>query len=374
MGTIKQRLTCTYAFFQLKKMLRKSLLFGTAALAAPIAYFQMLCYQEKEHFKGSTKKFNDVFDPDQTNAADVPMMFACKGTKNCIDLRFQKGQYEGKNSMPCAIEKFWKFVQNPTKTHEEKKVTFLDARKNYPGDFHDSGFTLIQLESEPETKDWRTPVGTGKEADIEKFHKQMEPYLKKLYPDVKRIVWTYNVIRDANPNRAPTDQPTANGPHLDYHQNDSLRKEFHAEKPVMVPDNEYASRVESSILMGSLDTEESKLGVLLGVWKPIFPEKICDHPLAIMDARTFKEEYQTANELSFGFGQIDLNILGGGIAHEPDQKWYYYPFQSTKEVLVFHQYSKDRFFANPHTSFFNKNCPQDTKNRMSVEFRVALFF
>ena len=356
-------------------MLRKSLLLGSAAAlaTAPLAYFQMVCNQEKEH-AGKPKQFNTVFDPDKTDAVDVPMMFACKGTKSCIDLRFQKGQYELSNSsMPCAMEKFWKFVQNPTKIHEEKKITFLDARKNFPGDFHDSGFTLVQLENEPETKDWRTPVGMG--SDIEKFHQQMDPYLRKLYPNVKRIVWTYNVIRDANPDRAPTDQPTANGPHLDYHQNDSQRKEFHARKPVMEPDyNEYASKIESNILMGSMDTEESKLGVLLGVWKPIFPEKVCDHPLAIMDARTFKEDYQAINEVSFTFGDINLNFLGGGIAHEPGQKWYYYPFQTTKEVLVFHQYSKDRFFANPHTSFFNKNCPKDTPNRKSVEFRVALFF
>ena len=135
---------------------------SAAALAtAPLAYFQMVCNQEKEH-AGKPKQFNTVFDPDKTDAVDVPMMFACKGTKSCIDLRFQKGQYELSNSsMPCAMEKFWKFVQNPTKIHEEKKITFLDARKNVPGDFHDTGFTLVQLENEPETKDWRTPVGMG---------------------------------------------------------------------------------------------------------------------------------------------------------------------------------------------------------------------
>ena len=37
--------------------------------------------------------------------------------------------------------------------------------------------------------------------------------------------------------------------------------------------------------------------------------------------------------------------LGGGIAFHPKQRWYYYPFMTTKEVLVFHQYSEDTFFA-----------------------------
>ena len=51
-----------------------------------------------------------------------------------------------------------------------------------------------------------------------------------------------------------------------------------------------------------------------------------------------------------------------------------YPFQNTREVLIFHQYSKGKFFANPHTSFLNRNCPEDTETRMSVEMRLALFF
>ena len=93
-----------------------------------------------------------------------------------------------------------------------------------------------------------------------------------------------------------------------------------------------------------------------------------------MDASTFEPEYQTTTRLSMNFGLMTFNNLAGGPAHSPKQKWWYYPFQSTREVLVFHQYSKGRFFANPHTSFLNKNCPEDTEERVSVEARVALFF
>ena len=47
---------------------------SAAALAtAPLAYFQMVCNQEKEHAgKGKPKQFNTVFDPDKTDAVDVP--------------------------------------------------------------------------------------------------------------------------------------------------------------------------------------------------------------------------------------------------------------------------------------------------------------
>ena len=146
-------------------------------------------------------------------------------------------------------------------------------------------------------------------------------------------------------------------------------------RPNKKPIPEWVSNMtEPDILMGKFDTETEKLGVLLGVWKPLSPSKICDHPLAVMDARTFKEEFQSPNEISINFLIASFNNLNGAIGHSPEQKWYYYPFQTTKEVLVFHQYSEGKFWANPHTSFLNKNCPKDTESRISVEFRVALFF
>ena len=71
---------------------------------------------------------------------------------------------------------------------------------------------------------------------------------------------------------------------------------------------------------------------------------------------------------------MSYNKVTGNVVHSPGQRWAYYPFQSTREVLVFHQYSKDRFFANPHCSFTNRNCPRDHGERVSVDMRLALYF
>ena len=197
----------------------------------------------------------------------------------------------------------------------------------------------------------------------------MEPHLMKLYPDTKRIVWTHNVVRGGS---RVGDQPFALGPHLDYHPDNVLRKEYHREYPPKASFIDVTT--EPDILMGALDDEETKLKVLLGVWKPIYPDKICDHPLAVMDVRTMKEELLTMAKTSFNYFFMYFYNLSAGIVYSPEQKWYYYPFQTTQEVLVFHQFtSGTKFFANPHTSFSNKNCPPDTKPRISVEFRVALF-
>ena len=109
------------------------------------------------------------------------------------------------------------------------------------------------------------------------FYRQVNQHLKKLYPNVKRILWTTNIVRGGG---KIMDQPTAPAPHLDYHQNDEDRVQFHKEKPifesyVIDPSSMMDfSLTEPGILMGLQDTEESKLGVLLGVWKPLYPSKV----------------------------------------------------------------------------------------------------
>ena len=79
----------------------------------------------------------------------------------------------------------------------------------------------------------------------------MDPYIQKLYPDVKKIYWTYNVVRGGD---KLGDQPRAlGGPHLDYHQNDSLRLEFHKDRPAISPYlKKYMPPLESEILSGIL--------------------------------------------------------------------------------------------------------------------------
>ena len=114
--------------------------------------------------------------------------------------------------------------------------------------------------------------------------------------------------------------------------------------------------------------------VLLGVWKPIQPEKICDFPLALVDARTFHPHDQGQNKIHLSLGFASMHTLGGLVHHNPLHQWIYFPFQSTSEVLVFHQYSKDKLSANAHSSFHNKNCPEGSEERVSVEMRLALFF
>jgi hypothetical protein len=241
---------------------------------------------------------------------------------------------------------------------ESHNVTFLDARQEKI-DFRKMGFMLVTLPKESETTNWRS------QEDCKMFHSEIEPAIRGLYPDAKRMVWTYNVVRNGN---KFGDQPGAvDTLHLDYSQNKTDRIEFHKEYPP------FSGDPQSNILMGELDGEEDEMRVMLGLWKPI-SGTVCDKPLAVMDASTFKEEQQRSMGIHINLMAFMIHNLNGAIVHDPMQRFYYYPFQTTKEVLVFHQFSRDGFFANPHASFKNPNCPTGLEPRVSVEMRVALYF
>ena len=146
------------------------------------------------------------------------------------------------------------------------------------------------------------------------------------------------------------ESPRALGPHLDYHQDEKKREDFHQKFPPMSISN----RTEAHVLLGLLDTEEEKLGVMLGVWKPLYPSEVCDYPLAVMDAATFKPENQIPYELHINFIVGLFHNLNSAISYSPDQSWYYYSRQSTTEVLIFHQFTKVNIISIKYFSLNSK--------------------
>ena len=48
----------------------------------------------------------------------------------------------------------------------KQNITIYDARKNNPGKFHESGFTLIELDELPNIKDWRSVPQQNLDAEI----------------------------------------------------------------------------------------------------------------------------------------------------------------------------------------------------------------
>jgi len=257
-------------------------------------------------------------------------------------------------------------VQYNEEASEMKTVDIRDARKAeeiVSSTFAERGFTLLDMSDSTsiEADDWRSTE------TIRAFQKDLEPRLLELFPGATRIEFTSNVVRGGS---KFGDQPAAiNGPHLDYTQDDSAREDFHQEFPA-------PSFVrEPNLLLGQENTDEEEMLAMVGIWKPVsMATPVCDHPLAVMDARTFAKDHEVLYPIHINFGFFVLHNLNGAIHHHDDQRWYYYPFQNESEVLVFTQYSKDRHFCNPHGSFRNPNCPGDSDPRISVEMRAGVFF
>ena len=66
----------------------------------------------------------------------------------------------------------------------------------------------------------------------------------------------------------------APAPHLDYFQDDEARLEFHKTFPLIKPELSERNVSEGHVLTGHYDTEDLKVGVMLGVWKPLHPTQV----------------------------------------------------------------------------------------------------
>lgn len=237
-------------------------------------------------------------------------------------------------------------------------INIEDAR-NVPTeklDFHTTGFELYRMHSKPLTKDWNN------HSEVSLFTDTMEIRIRELFPQTKRVMWTSGQVRGGSTIHRPV-----HSPHL-YSQDLRALHEFNSRYPAQTKD--------SMMLLGAYDTEGEQLRKLIGVWMPInMRTPICDHPLAMASAATFQQEKIRNHEVHFEFWPFrDLHTLSGGIVYDESLKWYYYSFQKDDEVLLFTQFTKDHFFANPHTSFTNPNCDESFDSRMSIELRVGLFW
>mmetsp|Transcript_16798 Transcript_16798/g.38807 ORF Transcript_16798/g.38807 Transcript_16798/m.38807 type:complete len:365 (-) Transcript_16798:139-1233(-) len=323
---------------------------------------------EIDHLDDTAPLVEKPFDPSTTDIMGYSKM---RFVKEGMQVEYDIGiTFIMKQSFPNWMVKLadrFSRIEGQKEEHEKKiekkDLDILDARK-HTGTFAERGFTLVDMEGIPSVRgnqNWRSPLV------VNAFQADLEPRLHELYPGASRFEFTYSVVRGGT---MFGDQPAAiDGPHLDYTQNDTARREFHDEYPPFSGSNEHHA------LLGNSDSETEEMRVLLGIWKPVMmTTPVCDHPLAIMDASTFQADQEALNPIHINFGVATFHNLNGAIHHHEDQRWYYYPFQTESEVLVFTQYSRGRHFCTPHGSFQNPNCPEDSDNRVSLEMRVAVFF
>jgi hypothetical protein len=66
----------------------------------------------------------------------------------------------------------------------------------------------------------------------------------------------------------------------------------------------------------------------------------------------------------------------GGIHHNPNQRWYYYPNMTSDEVLVFTGYDTARQsgFKVGHAAFDNRATHPEAHPRESIEARFYVYY
>ncbi|CAE7850801.1 aclN, partial [Symbiodinium microadriaticum] len=115
-------------------------------------------------------------------------------------------------------------------------------------------------------------------------------------------------------------------------------------------------------------------------WRPVLPMKgpVKKAPLAVCDPRSVKMEDTVPINIRWDeLGYVKMLAL----AHDGDQRWYYYPDMTVDEVLVFKsfQYFK-RQEGRPelntcfHTAFEDPTAPPNAEPRQSAEYRVRVWF
>lgn len=226
-------------------------------------------------------------------------------------------------------------------------IDFLNAR-TADIDYHVNGFTMV--ESPIEECDWSV------KENREKFYSEFEPIIRKLHPDVTQIYWFDDAFLQRHVNGA--NEPVINGLHLDYHPNQRISMDW------------------SGYNVSDFD-------MILGVWKPDnMDTPVVDYPLALVDGTTWGIEdvipfYGEAEQTTMDGTSELRKFVSSSVLYSPKMKFYYYPEQTSNEVLLFHQYSNEDTvgtFANPHTSFKVPDSPRGAPSRQSVEMRVGLVF
>ena len=118
--------------------------------------------------------------------------------------------------------------------------------------------------------------------------------------------------------------------------------------------------------------------MVLGLWKPRQAGPTYDTPLFIGDASTLSAadvipQYQRFENVSAGKVQTVINTAGS-IKHSDKQKWYYYPEQTSEEVVIFrHKTAHSPYKVNFHAAA-SLPLPEGALTRQSIETRAFLFF
>jgi len=276
-------------------------------------------------------------------------------TKKGVQEVYWKGMPSCQGGPLSCMSKCCAFLKLAT-SMEKREVVIRDARLREL-DYETTGFTLCPLKSA--VTNWQAVTVPASEQQ-RLFSDELEQVIRKLHPDVTRVVFQAFLLRGGGDN-----PPAANGLHLDmYPDMDRLQDFVRAGKVQESPADD----------LGGLE-----LKMVLGLWMPReMTNPVHDFPFFFADASTFDAadvvaQKQDFYQLAGGEQQRVRNLAASPPIFSPRQRWYYYSKQTTEELVIF------RHLTNPaggkacfHASF-QQPLPEGMDSRKSVETRAFLY-
>jgi hypothetical protein len=158
---------------------------------------------------------------------------------------------------------------------------------------------------------------------------------------------------------------------------DSRHAERWIRQTVKSVHNDYTERSAPKRVRDILPADEAerllqKRYGIVQVWRSIAP-RVESEPLAMCDGRSIPELGFIRNERRYRDRTAETYHIAYNAAH----RWFYFPFMTRNEALVFKVFDSDasagvRFTA--HTSFDDPMTPPDAKGRESIEMRALAFY
>ncbi len=200
---------------------------------------------------------------------------------------------------------------------------------------------------------------------VKNFYDEDE-VLNVYYPETERLIEEYSGAR-----RVVVFDHTLRTADASRHAERWLRRTVHSVH------NDYTERSAPQRVRDFLPPEEAEEALegrygIVQTWRPVAPV-IESEPLALCDGRSIPEIGFIRNERRYR----DRTGETYHISYSPDHRFYYFPYMTRDEALVFKVFDTDpsagvRFTA--HTAFNDPTSPPDAKIRESIEMRALAFY
>ena len=284
-------------------------------------------------------------------------------------LSFSAAEYRGFRAPQARSE--YRPPPGQTLSNTQVRVTVHDARLlDPPPTLESHGFQLVHWPTELDLLD--------NDCIAPLYYEECRQLIRSIAgPDCHRVVGGSHQYR--NGGRWPSPSGSVTGYASGIHSDASAYREWAESSQVAQGGNSEGSGPGGAREMGGMGTG-ARHTQSLNVWRSVDRENPVEEMLlCVCDMRSVLPEDVVFNDGQNGGNTHRVTkIIAQGLAHHPDQRWYYFSRMTNDEALVFRQYYT---LAEPlnlrtvfHTAAVDPSSPPDAAPRYSIEVRMSALY